>query len=506
MSTSMMKVSAAPPCLMTIFGATGDLTKRLLLPSIYNLVAQQVLPENFRLLGVAVEPWDDAAFRNHIAETLPQFWGNDADPSIVQWLTSRAFYRQANFDQPASFDGLAQSIAELERQEHTGGNRLFYMAVAPGFIGGIATQLARVNLLHEDGTCWRRLVIEKPFGHDLGSATALNAELQGSLREEQIYRIDHFAGKDAVQDLAVFRFSNAVIEPLWHRSLIDNVQITAAEIVGVERRAGYYETSGALRDMVPNHLAELLSLVAMEPPVSFSAEHMRAKQVELLDSVRRIAPEEAGRYAVRGQYGAGQIADKPVAAYRQEPGVATGSNTETYVAMQVEISNWRWAGVPFYLRTGKRMTRALTEIVVTFRQPPARLFPNESLSDHSPNQLIFNLQPDQQIALSFGARSPGMDTTVMQEQMSFQFPAGPFGSHGKGYERLLRDVMVGDATLFPSAAFVEQGWSLVQPLLNAWQQSPAEVFPNYPAGSAGPKAADALLARNRHRWKSLEQA
>jgi glucose-6-phosphate 1-dehydrogenase len=506
MSNSMMEVSAAPPCLMTIFGATGDLTKRLLLPSLYNLAAHKYLPENFRLLGVAVEPWDDVTFRKHIAETLPQFWGADADAGVMEWLLSRAHYRQANFDEPASFDALAASVSELEQEEKTGGNRLFYLAVAPTFIAGIAAQLARVKLVDERGERWGRLVIEKPFGHDLASAVALNAELQSSLREDQIYRIDHFAGKETVQDLAVFRFSNAIVEPLWHRSLIDNVQITVAETVGVERRAGYYETSGALRDMVPNHLAELLSLVAMEPPVSFSAEHVRAKQVELLASVHRITPEEVNRYAVRGQYAAGQIAGKPVAGYRDEPGVTAGSNTETYVAMQVEITNWRWAGVPFYLRTGKRMTSALTEIVVTFREPPTRLFPNSGLSDHSPNQLIFNLQPQQQINLSFGARSPGMDTIVMQDQMSFQFAAGLFGSHGKGYERLLRDVMIGDATLFPSAAFVEQGWKLVQPLLDAWQQPPSKAFPNYPSGSSGPEAANSLLAANGHQWQSLEQA
>ena len=505
MNVPTMQGSPTPACLLTIFGATGDLTKRLLLPSLYNLIALKVLPDSFRLLGVAVEPWDDAAFRSHIAETLPQFWGADADPGIVRWLTSRAFYRQANFDRPSSFDTLSQSVPELEQKEHTGGNRLFYLAVAPAFIADIAGQLARVNLLREHGECWRRLVIEKPFGHDLASAVALNAELQNSLREDQIYRIDHFAGKDTVQDLAVFRFSNAIVEPLWHRSLIDNVQITAAETVGVERRAGYYETSGALRDMVPNHLAELLSLLAMEPPISFSAEHMRAKQVELLASVHRIKPGEVSRYTVRGQYGAGQIDGKAIAGYRDEPGVATGSNTETYVAMQVEIGNWRWAGVPFYLRTGKRMSRTLTEIVVTFRQPPARLFPNAGRSDHSPNQLTFNLQPEQQINLTFGARSPGMDTVVMQEQMSFQFPAGSFGSHGKGYERLLRDVMIGDATLFPSAAFVEQGWNLVQPMLDTWKQPPTESFPNYAAGAAGPDSADALLAVNGHEWQSLEQ-
>lgn len=495
-----------PPCLMTIFGATGDLTKRLLLPSIYNLVAQKLLPDNFLLLGVAVDAWSDEAFREHIEQSLGRFWGADADPAVIEWLKNRAHYQQADFDNAAAFDAVQREVLKLEQQEHTGGNRLFYLAVAPSFIGSLAMQLSRVGLLTEEAGSWRRLVIEKPFGHDLPSAIALNAELQKSLREDQIYRIDHFAGKDSVRDLAVFRFSNAVIEPLWHRSLIDNVQITVAETVGVEERAGYYDKSGAVRDMVPNHLAELLSLVAMEPPISFGAEDMRNKQVELLASVRRTKAEEVGRYAVRGQYGAGQIAGTPVAGYREEPNVPAESITETFAAMHVEIDNWRWSGVPFYLRTGKRMTQALTEIVVTFRQPPERLFANTEWSDHFANQLTFNLQPNQQIDLGFGARSPGIDTTVRRQVMGFQFPTGPFGTHGMGYEALLRDAMLGDATLFQSAEFVEQGWKLVQPLLEAWQAAPTEPFPNYAAGSEGPKEADDLLAATGHEWRALEQA
>lgn len=328
--------------------------------------------------------------------------------------------------------------------------------------------------------------------------------MQKSLREDQIYRIDHFAGKDSVQDLAVFRFSNAIFEPLWNRSFIDNVQITAAETVGVEGRAGYYEKSGAVRDMVPNHMAELLSLVAMEPPVSFSAEHTRAKQVELLESIRKIGPEDVATYAVRGQYGAGAIKGQAVPGYREEPGVQAGSNTDTYMAMRVEIDNWRWSGVPFYLRTGKRLSQAVTEIVVTFRQPPARLFPSAEQSDQSPNQLFFKLQPDPGISLTFGTKAQGLTTTVDGGSMNFQFPEGPFGNHGKGYERLLHDVMRGNPTLFQRAEFVDAGWRMVQPLLEAWSEPPREVFPNYAAGSTGPKAADDLLAASGHAWHSLE--
>jgi glucose-6-phosphate 1-dehydrogenase len=493
-----------PACLMTIFGASGDLTKRLLLPSLYNLVAAKVLPDGFQLLGVAMEDWDDAKFKNHIATTLKQFWGPDADADHIDWITSRAHYQSANFTEPASFDKLKTTIEGLEKAQPDTANRLFYLAVAPSFIATMASELSRTRLLAEDSDCWRRLVIEKPFGHDLDSALELNADLQKSLREDQIYRIDHFAGKDAVQDLAVFRFSNSIFEPLWNRSLIDNIQITAAETVGVEGRAGYYEKSGAVRDMVPNHMAELLSLVAMEPPVSFSAEHMRNKQVELLESIRRIAPEDVPKYAVRGQYGAGAIKGSPVPGYREEPGVDPASSTETYAAMCVEIDNWRWSGVPFYLRTGKRLSCALTEIVVTFRHPPARLFPNEQHSDQTPNQLFFNLQPEQNIQLSFGTKAPGLQTIVEPGAMSFQFPSGPFAKHGKGYERLLHDVMIGDATLFQRAEFVEAGWRMVQPLLDAWT-SPAGEIANYAAGSNGPKAADDLLTSTGHAWHSLEE-
>ncbi len=500
----VVAADSIPACLLTIFGATGDLCKRLLLPSLYNLAALRLLPDGFRLLGVAMEGWDDARFREHIAGSLKEFWGSDADSNVVVWLQQRARYVQGNFDDPASFAAVRSVVQGIEKAGGTNANRLFYLAVAPSFIAPVTALLVQADLISGESQGWQRLLVEKPFGHDLSSAIALNAELGKSLREDQIYRIDHFAGKDAVQDLTVLRFSNAIFEPLWNRSMIDHVQITAAETVGVEGRAGYYEKSGALRDMVPNHLAELLSLIAMEPPVSFSAEHMRDKQVEALASLRQLRPEEVGRCAVRGQYGEGGPASAPMPGYRKEPGVSPSSNTETYVAMRLEIDNWRWAGVPFYLRTGKRLSRALTEVVVTFREPPARLFPRTAPSDRCPNQLVLTLQPAPKIALTFGTKAPGLKTTVEQGSMDFTFNAGSFGEHAKGYERLFHDAMRGDPTLFQGARFIEAGWRMVQPLLDAWQQPPSDPFPNYRAGSTGPEAADRLFAETGHKWHSLE--
>ena len=500
-----VNVPEAPPCLMVIFGATGDLTKRLLLPSIYNLVAARVLPNEFRLLGVAVDDWDAPAFQKHIADTLKQFWGQDADDATIARLTGNADYLKVDFGQDADFDRLGEHLRG-KASEVKSSNTLYYMAVAPSFIAPITAQLGRVGLLSEEDGCWRRLVIEKPFGHDLASAIALNTDLQKSLREDQIYRIDHFAGKDAVQDLSVFRFVNAIIEPLWNRVYVDHVEITAVETVGVEKRAAYYEQAGALRDMVPNHLAELLSLIAMEPPVSLNADHMRDKQVELLSSIRRITPDQVKDNAVRGQYGPGQVAGKTVNAYHDEPGVSPQSNTETYVAMRVDIDNWRWSGVPFFLRTGKHLGVAKTEIVVTFRQPPASLFPHADADTIAPNQFVFQLQPNPGILLKFGTRVPGLGDEVRQGVMRFQFAQGPFGDHAKGYERLLHDVMTSNQILFQRAAFVEEGWRLVQPLLDAWQQPPEEPFPNYDSGSMGPAAADDLLARSGFTWHSLEEA
>ncbi|HTV80067.1 MAG TPA: glucose-6-phosphate dehydrogenase [Steroidobacteraceae bacterium] len=493
-----------PPSVLTIFGVTGDLSQRLLFPSLYNLVSTGTLPEGFRVVGVGRRDWTDRTLRNFLDDALKQFLGGKPESRVTRWLAQRTFYHKATFDDQAGFASLAEKIRHLGARSKAAAHRLYYLAVPPEFIEQIVHKLEQTGQASENTAGWTRVIVEKPFGHDAASATALNRQLLKSLREDQIYRIDHFAGKDAVQDLAVFRFSNALFEPLWHRSLIDSVQITAAETVGVEGRAEFYEHSGALRDMVPNHLMELLANIAMEPPVSFSVEHMREKQLELLDSVRPIRPREVSRHAVRGQYVAGRIGRKSIPGYRREEGVNPRSQVETYVALQLEIDNWRWSGVPFFLRTGKSLARSVTEIAVQFRPAPARLFPEVAADTAPVNQIVFEMKPKQGIHLTFGGRAPGLDNQVIPGDMAYEFPPGPFAGNAKGYERPLRDAMLGNPLLFPSAGFIERGWRLIQPLLDAWAPARGRDIPQYPAGSQGPAQADALLARTGHGWRPLK--
>ena len=492
------------PCLMIVFGATGDLTKRLLLPSLYNLAQTKLLPEKFAILGFSFDKIDTGAFREHVGKSLAEFLPAPPDPAIADWLKERSYYATGNFDDAASFAQLKSEIEKLEGEQATEGNRLFYLAVAPRFIAGIARQLSAAGLSAEEDGKWRRLIVEKPFGHDLPSAKVLNKDLAASFEESQIYRIDHYLGKETVQDITVLRFSNSVLEPVWNRANIDSVQLTATETVGVERRGGYYESAGALRDMVPNHLAQLLSLTAMEPPSSFDAENMRAKAVEAMQAIQPVAPGDVSKIAVRGQYGAGWIGGADVPAYRDEEGVAPDSKTETYAAMKVTIDNWRWAGVPFYLRTGKRLGTALTEVVVRFRHPPLALFRDTPIESLETNQLLIRIQPDSGISLRFGVKAPGPVTTVEPAVMNFDFSSSSTFAHGTGYERLLHDCMLGDATLFQRADMVEAGWSMVQTVLESWGSSPPSDFPNYASGSWGPQAADDLLARDGRQWRKLD--
>lgn len=492
-----------PAILLVILGASGDLTKRLLLPSLYNLASVQALPDDFRLLGVATEEWDDAAMRAHVKDSIAKFWGEHPDEAITGWIAERTFYQQTDLKDEAAYAQLAQRVQESEEQLLVKNvNRLFYLALAPDFIAPVTAQLARAQMFADQEGSWRRLIIEKPFGRDHDSAVELTRDLRKSLRDEQIYRIDHFIGKEALHDIAVVRFANVFLESIWHRGVVDSVQITVAETVGLENRAAFYEKSGALRDMVPNHIAELLSVVAMERPASFQTEDVRAEQVKVLQAIVPIPAERVALSAVRAQYTPGRVKDGPVAGYRDEPDVAADSAVETYVALKLEINNDRWSGVPFYVRTGKRMVANVTEVVLQFKTSVDPFFQAAPGAEPPANALFFRLKPDNGVHLDFGAKTPGMETRVMAATMVFKAPPGPFGDHGTGYERLLQDAILGNQTLFQREDFVGAGWSMVQPLLDAWRGPEGLKF--YAAGTNGPSEADELLAQDGREWRSLE--
>jgi glucose-6-phosphate 1-dehydrogenase len=501
---SNIEPAPTPPCIFVLFGASGDLAQRLLLPSLFSLALGHFLPDGFKLLGFAKGDWDAERFRSHIEESLRKFWGDDPPAETLRWLQERSYWQTGDFTNPHSIQDLATAIAELEKDRATVGNRLFHFAVAPDLVGKIARQLSEMGLCREEGESWRRLIVEKPFGNDLESAIALNAELRKELQERQIYRIDHFAGKDAVLDIPVFRFANTLFESVWNRDRIRNVQITAMEKVGVEERASFYEKSGALRDMVPNHLARILSIVAMEPPISLTAEHLGQRQAEVLDAVRPLKPEDVGKWVVRGQYGPGVIDHSPVPGYRAEHNVPSDSKVETYVAMRVMVDTWRWSGVPFHLRTGKRLAESVTEVVVTFHQPPLSILPQLKTEGKGfCNQIIFRLQPEAGISIAIGTKTPGLTVALEEGLLQFPLSQGIFGDHAKGYERLLHDCMNGDQKLFARGDMVEAGWRMVQPVLESWENA-ADSPQDYAAGSSGPDAADELLATGGHKWHSPE--
>ena len=493
----------ASPCVMVIFGATGDLTKRKLIPALCNLAQDNLLPKQFAIVGFAGNDLTTEGFRKELAEDIPKYAPAKVDLKIWDWFAERISYIKGDFQDPEAYKRLQQQIAEVDKQYNTGGNRFFYLAVAPRFFSPIVKQLGQIGLTKEENGRWTRVIVEKPFGHDLESARQLNQELKQVLTEKQIYRIDHYLGKETVQNLMVFRFTNNIIEPLWNRNYVDHVQITAAETVGVEHRGGFYETAGALRDMVPNHLFQLLTMTGMEPPISFDADEVRNKQAEVLHAIQPLGPEDVLTNAVRGQYDEGSVDGQRVPPYRSEPDVAPESNTETFVALKLQIDNWRWAGVPFYLRTGKRLAQRATEIVIQFRRTPFVLFRNTSVKNLETNRLVIHIQPEEGISLSFGAKVPGSVMKLGLVNMDFDYQSYFGVEHSTGYERLLRDCMAGDATLFQRADMVEAGWSVIQPIIDVWHALPARGFPNYPAGSWGPPEAEELLARDGRAWRRI---
>lgn len=504
MSTNHIEAhSVADPCVMVIFGATGDLTKRKLIPALLNLAHEGILSKQFSIVGFAGNDMDTDAFRKTLGEEMPKFATDPIDLKMWEWLGERIYFVKGDFLDPEAYKRLAKQIEEAGNTHNSCGNKFFYLAVAPRFFAPIVDQLGAAGLTKEEHDCWTRVIVEKPFGHDLESARQLNCDLKKTLTEKQIYRIDHYLGKETVQNVMVFRFTNNIIEPLWNRNYVDHVQITAAETVGVEHRGGFYETAGALRDMVPNHLFQLLTMSAMEPPISFDADEVRNKQAEVLHAIQPLSPEEVLTNMVRGQYGDGVIDGDRVPGYRSEPDVSPLSNTETFVALKLQIDNWRWAGVPFYLRTGKCLAQRATEIVIQFRRTPFVLFRNTAVKNIETNRLVIHIQPDEGISLSFGAKVPGAVMRLGLVNMDFDYKTYFGVEHGTGYERLLRDCMAGDATLFQRADMVEAGWNVIQPILDVWHALPPRGFPNYAAGSWGPVEAEELLERDGREWRRI---
>jgi glucose-6-phosphate 1-dehydrogenase len=459
------------------------------------------LPDSFAVIGVARAEMNDAEFRRRLSDDMREFATDDIDPGHWQWLEERLYYLSGDFDDEQTFVRLKELLTKVDAERNTQGNYFFYLATAPDYFAPVVEQLGSVGLAAEGDDHWRRFVAEKPFGHDLDSARQLNQKLKEILKETQIYRIDHYLGKETVQNILVFRFGNGIFEPIWNRRYIDSVLITAAEKVGVEQRGGYYEKAGALRDMVPNHLLQLVTLTAMEPPVSFKADSVRDEQTKILHAIQCPSPEEAGRRAVRGQYDAGVIDGQPVPAYRSEANVAPDSKVETFVALKLLIDNWRWADVPFYLRTGKRLAARDTEIMINFRRAPFVLFRDTPVDRLSHNHLVLHIQPDEGITMRFGAKIPGPILKIGAVDMNFDYEDYFGNTPSTGYERLLHDCMVGDATLFQRADQVEAAWSVVAPVQAAWNSGPTPDFPNYKAGTWGPKEADELLARDGRAWE-----
>jgi glucose-6-phosphate 1-dehydrogenase len=493
------------PCVMVIFGAAGDLTRRKLIPALYNLATEQLLSREFAVVGLARSQMTTEQFRDKVSQDIKQYATGPVDSDLWEWFVRRMHYIPGDFSNPESYTGLRELLQKVDKDHSTHGNYFFYLATAPDYFGPVIENLGKAGLLVEDNQHWRRVIVEKPFGRDLDSARALNKQIQKVLDEKQIYRIDHYLGKETVQNILAFRFANGIFEPIWNRRYIDHVQISVAETVGVESRGSYYDQAGALRDMVPNHIMQLISLTAMEPPISFQADAVRDEQAKILHAIQPLSSEEVLLKSVRGQYGEGIVAGQRIPAYRAEQDVPSDSRTETFVAMKLQIDNWRWADVPFYLRTGKALPVRNTHIVIQFRRAPFVLFRDTPVENLTPNQLVLHIQPEEGISLRFAAKTPGAVMRLGTVDMNFEY-ADYFGvTPSTGYERLLHDCMIGDATLFQRADMVEAGWCVVNPVLDVWKALPPRNFPNYAAGTWGPKEADDLMERDGRRWRNFEK-
>jgi glucose-6-phosphate 1-dehydrogenase len=492
------------PCSFVIFGVTGDLTHRLVIPALYNLAATELLPDRFCVVGVARKAMSSDDLRDSLMKGLHEFATRPVEAKIAEHLLECVTSIEADPNEPASFDAMRKQIEKLETTRQTGGNRLFYLATPPDAFLPISRELGRTGLLKEkEGGPWRRLVVEKPFGTDLATARFLNNEILKIADERQIYRIDHYLGKETVQNILVLRFANGMFEPIWNRNHIDHVQITVNEKLGVGHRGSFYDATGALRDMVPNHLFQLLSLVAMEPPIRFDAHSVRSEKAEVLAAIQTQSEEEALRNSVRGQYLGGVIDGVDIPDYRKTENVRPDSTTETSVALKLTIDNWRWAGVPFYLRTGKALGTKRTEVAIKFKEAPFAMFRCTPVDRLSQNYLVISIEPNEGITLQFNTKVPGPTITIDGVEMKFRYKDYFKADPSTGYETLIYDCVIGDNILFQRADSVEAGWKAVQPFLDAWRKAGAKGLESYKAGSAGPAGAEELLKRDGRSWRKL---
>jgi glucose-6-phosphate 1-dehydrogenase len=480
------------PCVLTIFGASGDLTKRKLMPALYALAFRQLLPQQFGVVGVARTHETDEEFRERMKEAVQEFGRDEFRDEVWDSLSSGMRYVATDFSDEGGEDAVVSVLGELDEQRGTAGNRVYYLAIPPSVFPTVVDALGR----RRSAQGWTRLIIEKPFGHDLESANGLNSALQEHFTEDEVFRIDHYLGKETVQNMLALRFSNGIFEPIWNRQFIDHVQITVAESIGIEGRSGYYEQAGAVRDIFQNHLLQLLAITAMEPPIDFTAESVRNEKVKVLRSLHTPGPKSV----VRGQYGRGYVEGKEVPGYREEEGVAPDSMTDTYVAAKLYVDNWRWADTPFYVRMGKRLARRETTIAIQFKRAPHPPFEETAQDGLRPNVLLVHIQPDEGVSLAIGAKVPGQGMTIRTVHMDFLYGGAFRTGMPEAYERLILDAMLGDATLFTRTDEVEEQWKLVDAIVSAWKRDRPS-FPNYAAGTWGPHSSDELLHRDGRSWR-----